>query len=85
MTSTINVNTTTPGLTEFNPATGIVKVTLSAGSFPADAVARVDYEYNLEGNPLIPELKMSIDSDSPRRMARTRWLGALASGSLHSK
>lgn len=73
-TNTIHVNTTTPGLTEYNATTGVVKVTLSAGSVPAGAVARVDYEYNLEGNPLIPELKMSIDSDSV--YAATRKLKA---------
>jgi hypothetical protein len=73
-TSTINVNTVTAGATSFNTTTGIAKVTLSAGSFPANAVAKVNYEYNLEGNPLIPELKMSIDSDSV--YAATRKLKA---------
>jgi len=73
-TSTIDVNTVTPGATEFNSTTGVVKVTLSAGSFPVGAVAKVNYEFNMEGNPLIPELKMSIDSDAV--YAATRKLKA---------
>lgn len=75
-TSTLTVNTATPGATEFNHTTGIAKITLSAGSFPAGAVARANYEYDLEGNPLLPEVTLAIDSDSVSAVTRklkTSW------------
>lgn len=75
-TDTLDVNVATPGATKFTHSTGAVQVTLSAGSFPDGAVARVNYEYDLEGNPFQPEVTLSIDSDSvsanPRRL-KTQW------------
>lgn len=66
---------TTPGATEFNHTTGAVQVTLD-GAADADVFAVVNYEYDMEGNPLTPELTMSIDSDnmtaSDRRL-KTSW------------
>ncbi len=75
-TSTLEVDTTTPGATAFNHTTGAVQVTLSTGSFPAGAVARVNYEYDLEANPFQPEVTLSIDSDSVAAITRklkTSW------------
>lgn len=75
-TDTITVDTTTTGATVFNHADGTVQVTLDAGSFPVGAVARVNYEYDLEGNPFQPEVTMSIDSDSvaaTTRKLKTSW------------
>jgi len=75
-TDTIDVNVVTAGATKFNHTTGAVKITLSAGSFPAGAVARVNYEYDLEGNPFQPEVTLSIDSDSVgaiTRKLKTSW------------
>jgi hypothetical protein len=72
-TSTIAVDT---GATTFNHTTGAVTVTLSAGAFPAGAVARINYEYDLEANPFQPEVTLSIDSDSVAAMTRklkTSW------------
>lgn len=75
-TSTLAVDTTTVGSTAFTAATGAVRIGLSAGSFPAGAVARVNYEYDLEANPFQPEVTMSIDSDSVSaiiRKLKTSW------------
>lgn len=75
-TDTIAVDTVTTGATTFNHTTGAVQITLSGGSFPAAAVARVSYEYDLEANPFQPEVTMSIDSDSVSavtRKLRTSW------------
>lgn len=75
-TSTLAVNTSTAGATAFTHSTGAVKVTLSAGAFPAGAVARVNYEYDLEANPFQPEVTLSIDSDSVSAVTRklkTSW------------
>lgn len=75
-TSTIAVDTTTPGATAFNHSTGVVRVGLSTGSLPAGAVARVNYEYDLEANPFQPEVTLSIDSDSVSAITRklkTSW------------
>jgi len=72
-TSTIAVDT---GTTVFNHSTGAVTVTLSAGAFPAGAVSRINYEYDLEANPFQPEVTLSIDSDSVAAMTRklkTSW------------
>lgn len=75
-TDTIDVDTTTTGATNFNHSTGAVQVTLAAGSFPAGAVARINYEYDLEANPFQPEITLSIDSDSvsaQTRKLKTSW------------
>ena len=75
-TNTLHVDQTTPGATEFSHATGQVIVTLDAGDFPAGAVARVNYEYDLEANPFQPEVTLSIDSDSVAAITRklkTSW------------
>lgn len=75
-TDTITVNTVSPNATEFEHTTGAVQVTLSAGSFPVGAVARVNYEYDLESNPFQPEVTLSIDSDSVSAITRklkTSW------------
>lgn len=72
-TSILAVDT---GNTSFNHSTGVVTVTLSAGSFPAGSVARVNYEYDLEANPFQPEVTLSIDSDSVAAVTRklkTSW------------
>jgi len=74
---TITVDDTTPGATKFDHSTGAVQITLSSGNFdPAVNIARVNYEYDLEGNPFQPEVTMSIDSDSITssiRKLRTSW------------
>lgn len=75
-TDTLAVDVSTPGATAFNHATGAVQVTLSAGSFPVGAIARVNYEYDLEANPFQPEVTLSIDSDSVAAITRklkTSW------------
>lgn len=75
-TDNLAVDTSTTGATEFNHSTGAVQVTLSAGVFPAGAVARVNYEYDLEANPFQPEVTLSIDSDSVAAITRklkTSW------------
>lgn len=72
-TSILAVDT---GNTSFNHSTGVVTVSLSAGSFPAGSVARVNYEYDLEANPFQPEVTLSIDSDSVAAVTRklkTSW------------
>lgn len=75
-TSTLAVDTATTGATAFDHSTGQVQVTLSAGGFPVGAVARVNYEYDLEANPFQPEVTLSIDSDSVAAITRklkTSW------------
>jgi hypothetical protein len=75
-TATLAVDTATPGATAFNHSTGALQITLSAGLFPAGAVARVNYEYDLEQNPFQPEVTLSIDSDSVAAITRklkTSW------------
>lgn len=75
-TDNIEVDVTTAGATAFNHSTGQVRVALTAGRFPTDAVARVSYEYDLESNPFQPEVTMSIDSDSVAAVSRklkTSW------------
>ena len=75
-TTSLAVDTTTSGATAFNHTTGAVQVTLSAGEFPVGAVARVNYEYDLEANPFQPEVTLSIDSDSVAAITRklkTSW------------
>ena len=72
----IEVDTTSTGGTEFTHSTGQVQVTLSSGSLPTGAVARVNYEYDLEANPFQPEVTLSIDSDSVAAVTRklkTSW------------
>jgi hypothetical protein len=74
-TDTLTVDTGDPA-TVFNHTTGAVQITLSAGSFPTGAVARVNYEYDLEANPFQPEVTLSIDSDSVAAITRklkTSW------------
>lgn len=75
-TSTLTVDVITMGATSFSHTTGVVQVTLSAGSFPVGAIARVNYEYDLESNPFQPEVTLSIDSDSVSAVTRklkTSW------------
>lgn len=75
-TDTIAVDTVSVGATSFNHTTGQVSITLSAGSFPVGAIARVNYEYDLEANPFQPEVTLSIDSDSVSAITRklkTSW------------
>ena len=75
-TTTLAVDLITPAATQFNHTTGQVTVTLSSGTFPAAAVARANYEYDLEANPLQPEVTLSIDSDSvaaTTRRLKTSW------------
>ncbi len=75
-TSTIEVDVTTPNATKFDHTTGALTITLSAGSLPVGAVARVNYEYDLESNPFQPEVTLSIDSDSVAAVTRklkTSW------------
>jgi hypothetical protein len=76
LSDAVEVDTTTTGATAFDHSTGAVTVTLSAGLFPQDAVARVNYEYDLEANPFQPEVTLSIDSDSVSAVTRklkTSW------------
>lgn len=75
-TSVLAVDTATTGATSFDHSTGQVTVTLSTGVFPAGAVARINYEYDLESNPFQPEVTLSIDSDSVAAITRklkTSW------------
>lgn len=76
-TDTIEVDTSmSAGGTEFDHTTGKVYVGLSAGRLPVGAVARVNYEYDLEANPFQPEVTLSIDSDSVAaviRKLKTSW------------
>jgi hypothetical protein len=75
-TDAITVDTTTTGATQFDHTSGAVSITLSAGTLPAGAVARVNYEYDLEANPFQPEVTLSIDSDSVAAITRklkTSW------------
>lgn len=75
-TSILAVDVVTTGATSFNHTTGAVQVTLSGGEFPVGAVARVNYEYDLEANPFQPEVTLSIDSDSVAAITRklkTSW------------
>ncbi len=70
------VDVVTPGATIFDHTSGLAKVTLSAGSFPAGALGRADYEFDLENNPFQPEVTLSIDSDSVAAITRklkTSW------------
>jgi len=70
------IDTTTPNATKFDHTTGQVKVTLATGTLAGSPVARVSYEYDLEGNPFQPEITMSIDSDSvsaSTRKLKTTW------------
>lgn len=69
---------TTPTATYFDHSTGEVKITLSgpSASIPGGAIARADYEFDLENNPFQPEITMSIDSDSVSAVTRklkTTW------------
>lgn len=76
VTDALVVDITTAGMTEFNHATGALSVKLSSGTFPAGAVGRVNYEYDLEANPFQPEVTLSIDSDSVAAITRklkTSW------------
>lgn len=62
--------------TEFNSTTGAVTITVTGGSFPSEAVALVNYEYDLEANPFQPQLTLSIDNDSvaaQTRKLKTAW------------
>jgi len=75
-TDTIEVDVSTTGATEFDHSTGAVQVTLSGGTLPAGAIARLNYEYDLEANPFQPEVTLSIDSDSVSAVTRklkTSW------------
>lgn len=75
-TDSIEVDTTTPGATKFNHSTGAITITLDTGSLPAGAVARVNYDYDLENNPFQPEVTLSIDSDAVSAVTRklkTSW------------
>lgn len=76
VTDTITVDVTTAGATQFNHSTGAVKVTLSSGQWSTSAVARVNYEYDLEANPFQPEVTLSLDSDTVAaviRKLKTSW------------
>jgi hypothetical protein len=76
VTDAMTVDVVTAGVTSFNHQTGAVSVKLSAGTFPAAAVARTNYEYDLEANPFQPEVTLSIDSDSVAAITRklkTSW------------
>lgn len=72
-TESITVDT---NASNFNHSTGAVDIVLSNGSFPSTAIARVNYEYDLESNPFQPEVTLSIDSDSVAAITRklkTSW------------
>jgi len=76
VTDAITVDVLTPNATKFNHSTGAVQVTLSGGTLPVGAVARINYEYDLESNPFQPEVTLSIDSDSVSAITRklkTSW------------
>lgn len=64
------------GTSSFDHTTGAVTINFTGGTLPGDAVAQVNYEYDLEANPFQPELTMSIDSDSVAAVTRklkTSW------------
>jgi len=70
------VDLSTTGATSFDHSTGTVSITLSAGSLAATALARADYEFDLENNPFQPEVTLSIDSDTVAAITRklkTSW------------
>jgi hypothetical protein len=72
---TLTVDESTTGATGFNHESGVVTVTLSAGSFTG-MIARVNYEFDLEDNPFQPEVTLSIDSDTVAALTRklkTSW------------
>jgi len=72
----VTVDDSTTGATLFDHSTGAVTITLATGTLPAGALARVDYEFDLENNPFQPEVTMSIDSDSVAAITRklkTSW------------
>lgn len=72
----VTVDESTTGATQFDHSTGTVTVTLATGALAAGALARVDYEYDLENNPFQPEVTLSIDSDSVAAITRklkTSW------------
>lgn len=72
-TNSIAVDTTT---SNFSHASGAVTIHLLSGGFPTTAIARVNYEYDLESNPFQPEVTLSIDSDSvsaTTRKLKTSW------------
>jgi hypothetical protein len=72
----VTVDQTTSGATVFDHDTAELTITLSSGNFESSAVARVDYEYDLEDNPFQPEITLSIDSDTVSTVTRklkTRW------------
>jgi hypothetical protein len=76
LTDNLVVDEVTPNATVFSGDTGNITVTLSSGSLPEGAVARVSYEYDLEANPLQPEVTLSIDADSvsaQTRRLKTSW------------
>lgn len=71
----VTVDVNTPNATKFDHATGGVIVTVGS-ALPAGCVARVNYEYDLEANPLQPDVTLSIDSDSvsaTTRRLKTSW------------
>jgi len=72
----VAVDDSTTGATQFDHSTGTVTITLAAGVLPAGAIARADYEFDLENNPFQPEVTLSIDSDSVAAITRklkTSW------------
>ena len=72
----VTIDDTTTGATVFDHTDGSVTVTLATGTIPADYIARVDYEFDLENNPFQPEITLSIDSDSVSAVTRklkTTW------------
>jgi hypothetical protein len=75
LTATPTECTVDEGSTSFNHTTGVVTLTLSAGSLTGKLV-RADYEFDLENNPFQPEVTLSIDSDSvaaATRKLKTSW------------
>lgn len=72
----VTVDETSSSGTTFDHSSGTVTVTLATGSLPAGAIARADYEFDLENNPFQPEVTLSIDSDSVAAITRklkTSW------------
>jgi hypothetical protein len=72
----VTVDTSTTSATHFDHETGAVTITLSGGHFDQTAIARADYEYDLENNPFQPEITLSIDKDSVSAVTRklkTTW------------
>jgi hypothetical protein len=75
-TPAVVVDMTTSGATKFSHTTGVVEISFSSGTLPANAICRADYEYDLENNPYQPEITLSIDSDSVSAVTRklkTSW------------